>query len=88
MHLFEYLSKLQKCPYKGTIVYIFYIVFSVCCMYSTWHTVKDTCTLTNYFNLFCSIIQSMFQELNKKVIQNKLLQINYVLSSTDKHVKV
>ncbi len=26
----------------------------------------------------------MFQE----VIQNKLLQINYVLSSTDKHVKV
>ncbi len=86
MHLFEYLSKLQKCPYKGTIVYIF--VFSVCCMYSTWHTVMDTCTLTNYFNLFCSIIQSMFQELNKKVIQNKLLQINYVLSSTDKHVKV
>ncbi len=30
----------------------------------------------------------MFQELNKKVIQNKLLQRNYVLSSTDKHVKV
>ncbi len=30
----------------------------------------------------------MFQELNKKVIQNKLLQRNYVLSLTDKHVKV
>ncbi len=38
--------------------------------------------------LFCSIMQSMFQEFNKKVIQNKLLQRNYVLSSTDKHVKV
>ncbi len=80
MHLFEY--KLQICPYKGTIVYIFQIVFCVCCMYSTWHTVMDT--FIYYFNLFCSIIQSMFQELNK----NKLLQRNYVLSSTDKHVKV
>ncbi len=27
MHLFEY--KLQRCPYKGSIVYIFHIVFSV-----------------------------------------------------------
>ncbi len=85
MHLFEY--KLQRCPYKGTIVYIFQIVFCVCYMYSTCHTVMDTCTFTNFI-LFCSIIQSMFQELNKKVIQNKLLQRNYVLSSTDKHVKV
>ncbi len=84
MHLFEY--KLQRCLYKGTIVYIFQIVFCVCCMYSRWHTVKDT--FINYFILFCSVIQSMFQELNKKVIQNKLLQRNYVLSSTDKHVKV
>ncbi len=64
MHLFEY--KLQRCPYKGTIVYIFQIVFCVCCMYSTWHTVMDTCTFTYYFILFCSIMQSMFQELNKK----------------------
>ncbi len=36
-------------------------------------------TFTFYFILFCSITQSMFQELNKKVIQNKLLQRNYVL---------
>ncbi len=70
MHLFEY--KLQKCPYKGTIVYIFQIVFCVCCMYSIWHTLMDTFTF--YCILLCSIIQSMFQELNKKVIQNKLLQ--------------
>ncbi len=63
-HLFEY--KLQRCPYKGTIVYIYQIVFCVCCMYSTWHTVMDNCTFTYYFILFCSIIQSMFQELNKK----------------------
>ncbi len=47
MHLFEY--KLQRCLYKGTIVYIFQIVFCVCCMYSTWHTVMDTCTFTYYF---------------------------------------
>ncbi len=31
MHLYEY--KLQICFYKGTIVYIFQIVFCVCCMY-------------------------------------------------------
>ncbi len=30
VHLFEY--KLQRCPHKGTIVYILHIVFSVCCM--------------------------------------------------------
>ncbi len=30
--------------YKGTIFYIFQIEFCVCCMYSTWHTVMDTCT--------------------------------------------
>ncbi len=75
MHLFEY--KLQKCPYKGTIVYIFHIVFCVCCMYSTWDTVMDICTFAYYFILCCSIIQSMFQELNKKsnskqTIANKL----------------
>ncbi len=64
MHLFEY--KLQRCPYKGTVVYIFQIVFCACCMYSTWRKVMDTCTFTYYFILFCSIIQSMFQELNKK----------------------
>ncbi len=58
MHLFEY--KLQRCPYEGTVVYIFQIVFCVCCKYSTWHTVKDTHSHTN---LFCSvIILSMFQE--------------------------
>ncbi len=62
MHLFEY--KLQRCLYKGAIVYIYQIVFCVCCMYSTWHTVMDT--FTYYFILFCSIIQSVFQELNKK----------------------
>ncbi len=50
MHLFEY--KLQKCPSKGTIVYIFHIVFCVCCMYSTWHTVMDNCTFTYYCILF------------------------------------
>ncbi len=50
VHLFEY--KLQRCPSKGTIVYIFQILFCVCCMYSTWHTVMDTCTLTYYFILF------------------------------------
>ncbi len=50
----------------GSIVYIFHIVCCVCCMYSTWHTVMDTCTFTYYFILFCSIIQSMFQEFNKK----------------------
>ncbi len=54
---------------NGTIVYIFQIVFCVCCMYSTWHTVMDT--RTYYFILFGFIILSMFQELNK-VIQNKL----------------
>ncbi len=75
MHFFEY--KLQRCSYKGTIVYIFHIVLCVCCMYSTWHTVMDTCTFTYYFILFCSIMQSMFQELNKKshskqTIANKL----------------
>ncbi len=53
MHLYEY--KLQICPYKGTIVYIFHIVFCVCCMYSTWHTVMDL--FTYYFIMFCSIIQ-------------------------------
>ncbi len=53
VHLFE--IKLQRCLYKGTIVYIFEIVFCVCCMYSTWHTVMDTCTFTFYFILFCSI---------------------------------
>ncbi len=83
MHLYEY--KLQRCFYKGTIVYIFQDVFCVCCMYSTWHIMD---TFIYYFILFCSIIQSMFQELNTKVIQNKLLQRNYVLTSTDKHVKV
>ncbi len=31
MHLYEY--KLQRCFYKGTIVYIFQDVFCVCCMY-------------------------------------------------------
>ncbi len=61
VHLFEY--KLQRCFYKGNIVYIFHIVFCVCCVYSTWHTVIYT--LIHYFILFCSI-QSMFQELNKK----------------------
>ncbi len=45
-------------------------------------------TLIHYFILFWSIIQSMFQELNKKLIQNELLQRNYVLIWTDKHVKV
>ncbi len=34
-----FLSKLQKCPY--TIVYIFQILFCVCCMYSPWHTVMN-----------------------------------------------
>ncbi len=53
VHLFE--IKLQRCLYKGTIVYIFEIVFCVCCMYSTWHTVMDTCTFTFYFIMFCSI---------------------------------
>ncbi len=72
MHLFEY--KLHRCPYKGTIIYIFQIVF---CVYSTWHTVMNTCTFTYYFILFCSIMQSMFQELNlksnsKQTIANKL----------------
>ncbi len=70
MHFFEYKS--QRCLYKGTIVYICQIVFCVCFMYSTgyifmystWHTVMDT--FTYYFILFCFIIQSMFQELNKK----------------------
>ncbi len=71
MHLFEY--KLQRCPYKGTIVYIFQIVFCVCCMYSTWNTVMDTCTFTYYFILFCSIIQSMFQELNKKSYSKQII---------------
>ncbi len=47
VHLFEY--KLQRCP--CTIVYIFQIVFCVCCMYSI-HTVMDTCTFTYYFILF------------------------------------
>ncbi len=51
VHLFEY--KLQRYPYKGTVVYIFQIVFCVCCMYSTWHTVMDTCTFTYFFILFC-----------------------------------
>ncbi len=51
VHLFEY--KLQRCPYKGTVVYIFQIVFCVCCMYSTWDTVMDTCTFTYFFILFC-----------------------------------
>ncbi len=50
VHLFKY--KLQLYLYKGTIVYIFQIVFCVCCMYSTWHTVMDTCTFTYYFILF------------------------------------
>ncbi len=50
--------------YKGAIVYIFHIVCCVCCVYSTWHTVIDT--FIHYFILFCSIIQSMFQELIKK----------------------
>ncbi len=73
MHHLEY--KLQRCPYKGTIDYIFQIVFCVRCMYSTWHTVMDT--FTYYFILFCSIIQSMFQEFNtksnsKQTISNKL----------------
>ncbi len=36
-------------------------------------------TFTYYYILFCSIIQSMFQELNKK----KDFKTNYVLSSTD-----
>ncbi len=87
MHLFEY--KLQRCSYKGTIVYIFHIVFCVCCMYSTWHTVMDTCTFT-FTTLFCSVLlySPCFRNSIKKVIKNKLLQRNYVLSSTDKHVKV
>ncbi len=59
MHLYEY--KLQRCFY--TIVYIFQNVFCVCCMYSTWHIMD---TFIFYFILFCSIIQSMFQELNTK----------------------
>ncbi len=42
MQFFEYKS--QRCFYKGTIVYICQIVFCVCCMYSTWHTVMDTFT--------------------------------------------
>ncbi len=54
VHLFEY--KLQRCLYKGTIVYIFHIVFCVCCMYSTWHTVMDTCTFTFYFIMLCSVL--------------------------------
>ncbi len=41
-------------------------IFIVCCVYSTWHTVMDTCTFIYYFILFCSIIQSTFQELNIK----------------------
>ncbi len=36
MHLFEY--KLQRCPYKGTIVYIFKIVFCVCCIQYMAHS--------------------------------------------------
>ncbi len=59
MHLFEY--KLQRCPYKGTVVYIFHIVFCVCCMYSTWHTVKVLAH--SHTNLFCSIIQLLLKQL-------------------------
>ncbi len=58
-----YTQTLQRCPYKST-VYIFQIVFCVCCMYSTWHTVIDT--FIYYFILFCFIIKSMFQELHLK----------------------
>ncbi len=36
MHLFEY--KLQRCPYKGTIVYILYVV---CTVHGTQY---DICT--------------------------------------------
>ncbi len=36
-----------------------YFVYVVC-------PVHDTCTFTYYFILCCSIMQSMFQELNKK----------------------
>ncbi len=57
MHLFEY--KLKRCTYKDAIVYILYVV---CTLHGT---VMDTCTFTFYFILFCSIIQSMFRELNK-----------------------
>ncbi len=46
VHLFE----LQICPYKGTIVYIFLIVFCVFCVYSTWILAHSHTTL------FCSVL--------------------------------
>ncbi len=67
------------------LLFTYFKLYCVCCMYSMAHIMD---TFIYYFILFCSIIQSMFQELNTKVIQNKLLLRNYVLSSTDKHVKV
>ncbi len=58
MHLFEY-----KLPYKGTIVYIFQIIL---CMLYVQYMAHIMDTFIYYFILFCSIIQSMFQELNTK----------------------
>ncbi len=43
--------------------------------------------LFTYFKLYVVYVLCTVHG-KKKVIQNKLLQINYVLSSTDKHVKV
>ncbi len=49
------------------LLFTYFKLYFVYVVYSTWHTVVDTCTFTYYFILFCSIIQSMFQELNKKI---------------------
>ncbi len=68
MHLYEY--KLQRCFYKGTIVYIFQNVFCVCCMYNNGYIHILLYSVLFYYTVHVSGIK--YKSNSKQTIAKKL----------------